>query len=173
MHAASVYPEPGSNSPKRCTTLRSRLLSEGLTTRTSLSRISCHSSVVKVQRPRRDGPRRRRRMMRLGGRGVKPRGAGGSGVRTTPCDLGLRPRDGEWYGGSVGLSNVDSSSVRPRTSSRAMTPRPATARVGHVRWPLVDPPQAGQDGFGRFVPNAPQVSTGHAQTWPVVRDRAW
>jgi hypothetical protein len=52
--------------------LRSRLLSEGLTTRTSLSRISCHSSVVKVQRPRRDGPRRRRRMMRLGGRGVKP-----------------------------------------------------------------------------------------------------
>jgi hypothetical protein len=43
-----------------------------LTTRTSLSRISCHSSVVKVQQPRRDGPRRRRRMMRLGGRGVKP-----------------------------------------------------------------------------------------------------
>ncbi len=72
MHAASVYPEPGSNSPKRCTTLRPRLLSEGLTTRTSLSRISCHSSVVKVQRPRRDGPRRRPQMMGLGGRGVKP-----------------------------------------------------------------------------------------------------
>jgi len=53
--------------------LRPWLLSEGLTTRTSLSRISCHSSVVKVQRPRRDGPRRRRRMMRPGGRGVKPR----------------------------------------------------------------------------------------------------
>jgi len=53
--------------------LRPRLLSEGLTTRTSLSRISCHSSVVKVQRPRRDGPRRRHRMMRLGRRGVKPR----------------------------------------------------------------------------------------------------
>ena len=72
MHAASVYPEPGSNSPKRCAVLRSRLLSEGLTTRTSLSRISCHSSVVKVQRPRHDSPRRRPRMMGLGARGVKP-----------------------------------------------------------------------------------------------------
>ena len=86
MHAASVYPEPGSNSPKRCTTLRSRLLSEGLTTRTSLSRISCHSSVVKVQRPRRDGPRRRRRMMGLGGpvSNRRPR----PGVRTVRAPRG-------------------------------------------------------------------------------------
>jgi hypothetical protein len=46
--------------------------SEGLTARTSLSRISCHSSIVKVQRPGHDGPRRRALMMRLCGRGVKP-----------------------------------------------------------------------------------------------------
>src|SRR5262245_43648998 len=57
MHAASVYPEPGSNSPKMHD-LSAVTCSEGLTARTALSRISGHSSRVKVQRPRHDGPRR-------------------------------------------------------------------------------------------------------------------
>ena len=150
MHAASVYPEPGSNSPKRCTTLRSRLLSEGLTARTSLSRISCHSSVVKVQRPRRDGPRRRRRMMRLGGRGVKP-ATRRTGVRTSRATSGRR-HEGEWYGraeacqtrararrpaGQIGPVSTSRMKAAP-PASRAARARPSRARRAGRRATSVD-----------------------------------
>ena len=125
MHAASVYPEPGSNSPKRCTILRPRLLSEGLTTRTSLSRISCHSSVVKVQRPRRDGPRRRRRMMRLGGRGVKPDDLMDPGFRSRPARPPVEAaRAANGMGGAGGLSN-GAAACRRR-------PAPTPAQIGLV-----------------------------------------
>ena len=127
MHAASVYPEPGSNSPKRCTTLRSRLLSEGLTTRTSLSRISCHSSVVKVQRPRREGPRRRRRMMGLGGRGVKPGRATRPGVRTVRATSGEAAR-GRMVGTLPGLSN--GSDGPAAASDRQPTPPGSIREAG-------------------------------------------
>ena len=66
--------------------LAAATLSEGLTARTSvlLFRISYHSSVVKVQHPRRDSDRRRLPMMRLFGRAVKPTvhrpGTGRAGV---------------------------------------------------------------------------------------------
>src|SRR5215213_6443760 len=50
MHAASVDPEPGSNSPKELHSLAAATSSEGLTTRTSVFVPDlCHSSVVKVQ----------------------------------------------------------------------------------------------------------------------------
>src|SRR3954451_25482546 len=71
MHAASVYPEPGSNSPKMHD-LAAVTCSEGLTARTSLSRISCHSSIVKVQRAGHDGPRRRAPSMDSAALRVKP-----------------------------------------------------------------------------------------------------
>src|SRR3954463_6736524 len=84
MHAASVYPEPGSNSPKRCATLRPRLLSEGLTTRTSLSRISCHSSVVKVQRPKARRPAAQTSNDGASGAGCQTRRIGGSDPSQAP-----------------------------------------------------------------------------------------
>ena len=114
MHAASVYPEPGSNSPKRCATLRPRLLSEGLTTRTSLSRISCHSSVVKVQRPRRDGPRRRLDMMGLGGPSVKPADRVVPGVPGPLRDL----REGAARANGMGPPRVVSNAGRCPPGSR-------------------------------------------------------
>src|SRR5260221_9969867 len=49
MHAASVDPEPGSNSPKELHSLTAATSSEGLTARTFKLLDLCHSSVVKVQ----------------------------------------------------------------------------------------------------------------------------
>jgi hypothetical protein len=59
-----------------------------------LFRISCHSSVVKVQRPGRDGDRRRTPMMRHCDRGVKPADPSTEPHRlgTTPPRLGRRLR---------------------------------------------------------------------------------
>ena len=76
--------------------LAAATLSEGLTTRTSLSRISCHSSVVKVQRPGHDGPRRRPTMMGLCARGVKPGDPSGTGTPDPVADPGRRRHGGEW-----------------------------------------------------------------------------
>src|SRR5258706_8922477 len=62
MHAASVDPEPGSNSPKELHSLAAATSSEGLTARTFKLLDLCHSSVVKVQTASgaRNGARRRR-----------------------------------------------------------------------------------------------------------------
>ena len=128
MHAASVYPEPGSNSPKRCTTLRSRLLSEGLTTRTSLSRISCHSSVVKVQRPRRDGPRRRRRMMGLARRVSNAPGRSGPGAARRPTRGTSAERSEEARSPRAGRR-------RRRSASTAARARPSRSRRAGRRGP--------------------------------------
>jgi hypothetical protein len=49
MHAASVYPEPGSNSPKRTDLAAGTNL--GVRLPAHVYWISCHSSFVKVQRP--------------------------------------------------------------------------------------------------------------------------
>jgi hypothetical protein len=51
MHAASVYPEPGSNSPTKNRIFLSvdPFQVKGFPARTY--RISCHSSIVKVPRP--------------------------------------------------------------------------------------------------------------------------
>ena len=57
--------------------LATAALSEGLTTRTSIARIFCHSSVVKVQRSGHDSPRRRAPMIGVCGHGVKPDDAPG------------------------------------------------------------------------------------------------
>src|SRR5262245_53958495 len=93
MHAASVYPEPGSNSPKMHD-LTAVTCSEGLTARTSLSRISCHSSIVKVQRPGHDGPRRRAPSMDSAVLTVKPDDLPGPGdpIRLPTPGEAARPR---------------------------------------------------------------------------------
>src|SRR6476646_7855428 len=54
MHAASVYPEPGSNSPKEARPF-GRDLVRGSDRSHILTRISCHSSIVKVQLPSTSG----------------------------------------------------------------------------------------------------------------------
>src|SRR6185369_13503710 len=96
MHAASVNPEPGSNSPKMHS-LAAVTCSEGLTARTSLSRISCHSSIVKVQRPGHDGPRRRAPSMDSAALTVKPDEPVPDGA-SDPAAGPERRHGGEWYG---------------------------------------------------------------------------
>ena len=71
--------------------------SEGLTARTSLSRISCHSSIVKVQRPGHDGPRRRAPSMDSAVLIVKPERLAGGG-EPRPVAGPERRHGGEYYG---------------------------------------------------------------------------
>ena len=98
--------------------LAAATLSEGLTARTSLSRISCHSSVVKVQRPGHDSPRRRRPMMGLCGRGVKPTSA-----RTGMADSVSRDPVRRHGGECTGRPAAVKRSARSPADRRQIGPR--------------------------------------------------
>ena len=102
MHAASVYPEPGSNSPKKMHDLAVATSIRGSDHSHILIRISCHSSVVKVQRPGRDSPRRRPPMMGLGGRGVKPDDPGRSEPRRPVCATSVEAARARMVGAARG-----------------------------------------------------------------------
>ena len=62
MHAASVYPEPGSNSPRKLN-LAIELNLKSLVQAHSCADCSYHSSIVKVQRPAEYRPERGLPMM--------------------------------------------------------------------------------------------------------------
>jgi hypothetical protein len=143
MHAASVYPEPGSNSPKRRTALRLRLSSKGLTTRTSftgfpvtLHLLRCSVSGrtrAPAQSPNDEALPPRCQTSEPGTRGSGPPGRAArlrmvrppcSPVKRDPSGRpdGAGPTRGTSRAGRVGRAERDASIERAGRPSRARAP---------------------------------------------------